>query len=277
MTTMHEVSGGGSLRLHVREWGNPAGIPILFIHGWSASHLAWRHQYESPLADEFRLVALDLRGHGMSEAPLEAGNYSDAQLWADDITAIIEALSLDRPVLVGWSYGGFVIGDHVRAYGTDSISGVNYVGGAVKFYEAVLSTLYGPGFLGHVEGATQADLPTNIEAMRRFVRAMVAGPMTDEDFECTLAYNMVIPPEVRGALLAREVDHDDVLQQMQVPVLVSHGKLDQHVMPAMAEHILQLCPTAQASWYETGAHMPFLEATTRFNAELAEFVRGTRR
>jgi pimeloyl-ACP methyl ester carboxylesterase len=42
-------------------------------------------QYESALRDEFRLVAYDLRGHGMSEAPLAAEHYADGQLWADDL------------------------------------------------------------------------------------------------------------------------------------------------------------------------------------------------
>ena len=88
-TRVHAVRGGG-LRLHVREWGKPDGPPILFIHGWSQNHLCWAKQYESSLADEFRLVAYDLRGHGMSEAPLEPEHYTDGELWADDVAAIID-------------------------------------------------------------------------------------------------------------------------------------------------------------------------------------------
>jgi pimeloyl-ACP methyl ester carboxylesterase len=107
--TIHTVQGGGGLRLHVREWGKADGPPILFIHGLSQSHLCWAKQYQSSLAEEFRLVAYDLRGHGMSEAPLEPEHYSDGALWADDVAAIIDQLRLDRPVVVGWSYGGFVI------------------------------------------------------------------------------------------------------------------------------------------------------------------------
>ena len=67
---VHTVTGGAGLRLHVREWGKEDAPSILFIHGWSQNHLCWKNQYESMLAEDFRLVALDLRGHGMSEAPI---------------------------------------------------------------------------------------------------------------------------------------------------------------------------------------------------------------
>ncbi len=67
---IHSIQGGGGVRLHVREWGNASGPSILFVHGWSQNHLCWSKQYQSELATSYRLVALDLRGHGMSEAPL---------------------------------------------------------------------------------------------------------------------------------------------------------------------------------------------------------------
>ena len=112
--TVYTVRGGGGLRLHVREWGRPDGPPILFIHGISESHLCWARQYQSKLAKEFRLVAYDLRGHGMSQAP-RAGALHRHKLWADDVAAIIQQLGLERPVLVGWSYGGYIICDYLRA------------------------------------------------------------------------------------------------------------------------------------------------------------------
>jgi non-heme chloroperoxidase len=272
-TNIHAVQGGGGLRLHVREWGRADGPPILLIHGISQSHLCWAKQYHSTLADEFRLVAYDLRGHGMSEAPLEPEHYADGQLWADDLAAIIEQLRLDRPVLVGWSYGGFVICDYLRVHGQDRIGAVDFAGGAVKLGQAAFGTLIGPGFLDHFADATADDLPTNIRAMRGLVKAFPAKPFAPDDAETLLAASMTVPARIRANLGAREIDGDDVLRTLKVPLLVSHGRADTLALPAMAEHVLATCPAAEASWYDGVGHTPFLEEPERFNRELADLTR----
>ena len=273
---VHAVRGGGALRLHVREWGNADGPPILFIHGWSQNHLCWARQYDSALAGEFRLVAYDLRGHGMSEAPLEREHYTDGKLWADDLAAIIDQLRLDRPVLVGWSYGAFVICDFVRTNGQDQIAAIDFVEGAVKPGEAALGTLIGPGFLDNFVGATAGDLPANIGAMRSFVRACIVKPVPDDDLETAVCWNVVVPAAIRANLAAREIDCDGVLGALQVPLLVTQGRADSVVLPAMAEHVLATCPTAKASWYEGVGHVPHLEEPERFNHELVELTRNAR-
>jgi non-heme chloroperoxidase len=270
---VHTVAGGDGLRLHVREWGNPDAPPILLIHGWSQNHLCWMKQYESTLADDFRLVAYDLRGHGMSEAPLEPAHYTDGKRWADDVAAIIDQLHLDRPVLVGWSYGSFIICDYLRRHGQDRIAAINFVEGAVTTNEAAFGTLIGPGLLDHFAGATADDLPTNIWAMRAFVKACVVKPLPVDDLELALCWNIVVPARIRASLFAREIDCDDVLQSLEVPLLVTQGQADIVVLPATAEHILAACPTAEVSWYEGVGHVPHLEEPYRFNRELAELTR----
>jgi non-heme chloroperoxidase len=52
------------LTISAQEWGNPTGPEILFIHGFSQSHLSWMRQVDSDLAKEFRIITYDLRGHG---------------------------------------------------------------------------------------------------------------------------------------------------------------------------------------------------------------------
>src|SRR5690242_12069736 len=190
---IHTVTGGGGVRLHVREWGDPAGAPILFLHGWSQNHLCWAGQYESPLAEEFRLVACDLRGHGMSEAPLDPAQYTNNALWAADVAAIVDQLGLDRPVLVGWSYGAFLICDYVRAHGQAGIAAIDFAEPAVKLGPAAFGTLIGPGFLDHFGALTDDDLPTNIRGARAFLRACAAGPLPPEAFETALCWTMAVP------------------------------------------------------------------------------------
>ncbi|HWC40436.1 MAG TPA: alpha/beta hydrolase [Actinomycetota bacterium] len=273
---IHTVRGGGGLRLHVREWGRPDGPPLLLIHGWSQSHLCWARQYESALAEEFRLVAYDLRGHGMSEAPPGPEHYTDGRLWADDLAAVIGELGLDRPVLVGWSYGGFVICDYLRAHGQDRIGAIDFVAAATSLGEAAFGTLIGPGFLDHFADATADDLPTNIWGMRALVQAFPARPLPPDEVETLLCSSMTVPARIRASLAAREIDGDDVLRTLEVPLLVTQGRADTVVLPAMAEHILATCPVAEPSWYDGVGHTTFLEDPDRFNRELAALARRAR-
>ena len=265
-----EVRGGGGLRLHVREWGDSQGPPIMFVHGWSQSQLCWSRQTAGALAKDFRIVTFDLRGHGMSEKPVDAEHYLDARLWAEDLNAVIEQLGLNRPVLVAWSYGGFVVTDYLRAYGEERIAAVNLVGSSVLRTPSF--DHIGPGLLENAGDACGPDLPTSIAAIGRFLRACTAQPLSADDWSTALCWNMVVPAEVRGALLAREIDADDILSRLSMPVLVTHGRADAIVLPSMAEHVLEVCETARASWYDGIGHMPFLEDSARFDRELREFA-----
>src|SRR5678816_3696471 len=121
----HIISGGGGCQLHLVETGNPEGQPILFIHGFSQSSLAWSRQLDSDLAKDYRLIAMDMRGHGISEKPRTG--YDDSRLWADDVAVTIRELDLERPVISGWSYGPLVILDYVRHFGEEAIGGIHFV------------------------------------------------------------------------------------------------------------------------------------------------------
>ena len=74
---IHKVVGGAGTRLHLVETGNSKGRPILFLHGFSQCGLAWSRQLNSDLAEDYRLVAMDLRGHGLSDKPRDG--YADSK------------------------------------------------------------------------------------------------------------------------------------------------------------------------------------------------------
>ena len=100
----HAIRSADGVEIAAYEIGNPDGVPILFIHGYAQSAISWsRQMYDRALAEEFRLVAIDLRGHCMSSKPEGREHYHDGRRWADDVKAVMDSLSLRRPVLVGWS------------------------------------------------------------------------------------------------------------------------------------------------------------------------------
>jgi len=267
----YDIRGGGGLTLRVNEWGDRNGPPILFVHGWSQCDMCWDAQVRSPLAERFRMVTFDCRGHGMSGKPLDAGCYTDERLWADDLAAVIEQTGLERPVLVAWSYGGFIVADYIRAHGDGGIAGIDLVGAGVILRPPSFDHI-GPDFLDNALDASAPDLRTNVGAIQCFLRACSARPLADDLWNAALCWNMAVPAEIRGALIAREIDGTASYSGVSVPILVTHGREDMIILPSMAEHVLDHCRTSVASWYDGVGHMPFIENTERFNLELAAFA-----
>jgi non-heme chloroperoxidase len=263
----HMVASADGTRLHVREWGRRDGQDIVFVHGWSQCDLCWAQQVRGTLAERFHLITFDLRGHGRSDAPAEAARYTSDRVWADDLAAVLEAVSARRPVLVAWSYGAFVVADHLRAHGEDGIGAIALVGASLRLtppYDGI-----GPGMLENVADMCGEDLLANIAATRRFLAALSRRSRTPAETETALAWNMIVPTRVREALRAREIDVADVFAATMVPMLVTHGREDAIVLPVMAQELLERCPSATVSWYDGVGHAPFWEAPDRFDLELA--------
>lgn len=268
----HKVPGGGSVQLHVIETGNRRGRPILFIHGFSQCSLAWSRQLNSDLSADFRLVAMDSRGHGRSDKPRDG--YADSRLWAEDVNAVIQTLRLDHPILCGWSYGSLAILDYIRHYGEDGISGVNFVAAITKLgSEAALSVLT-PEFLSLVPGFFATNLEESVLALEGLLRMCFVREPSAADLYLMLGYNLSVPPYVRQALLSRAFDNDDVLAKMRKPVLITHGADDRIVKPvAVEQHKIGL-PRAEIHLMANAGHAPFWDDAASFNQRLRSFAEG---
>jgi pimeloyl-ACP methyl ester carboxylesterase len=95
--------GGGALRMHTLDWGG-SGPPLLLLHGLSSNARIW--DFVAPiLTQHFRVIAADQRGHGLTDVPRDA--YSFAEV-TGDITALLDHLAIDPPIVVGHSWGGGV-------------------------------------------------------------------------------------------------------------------------------------------------------------------------
>lgn len=263
------VTGGDNTKIHVIDCGNRSRQPIVFIHGISQSSLCWEKQFHS-LSKEFRLVALDLRGHGKSEKP--RCGYDNTSNWAEDIHSVITELRLETPVLVAWSYGGLVACDYLRLYGDAAISGINFVSAETTLgtkWEDMYST---PQRNVINDGFICESAEANIDAVQKFVRLSFFHRLSVGEFYFIYGYNMVVPPYVRKAMLSRVVANWDILPRISRPVLVTHGLRDNVIHPLQSEIIASTIQGAQLSLYEDTGHTPFWENPSRFNGELRDFV-----
>ena len=265
----HKITGGGGIQLHLVEMGNSQGHPIVFLHGFSQCSLAWKRQMSSDLADDYRLVAMDLRGHGLSDKPREG--YSDSRLWADDVNAVIQALRLDHPILCGWSYGVLVILDYIRHYGEDGISGIHFVGGVTKLGSEEAMSVLTPEFVSLVPGFFATGVEESVRSLESLLRICFAQEPSIEDLYLMLGYNMSVPPYVRQALLSRSLDNDDLLPRVHKPVLITHGAQDAVVKPTAVDQHKAGLAHAQIQMMANAGHAPFWDDPAAFNKRLREF------
>jgi pimeloyl-ACP methyl ester carboxylesterase len=265
----HTIAGGGGGRLHLVEAGNPEGQAILFIHGLSQCSLSWSRQLGSDLARSYRLVAMDMRGHGSSDRPREG--YDDSRLWAEDVDSAMRALDLDRPVLCGWSYGPLVMLDYIRHHGEERIGGIHLVGAVTKLGSEAASSVLTPEFLGLVPGLLSSDVDDSVRSLEGLLRLCFARGPAPADLCTMLGYSVSVPPFVRRALLSRVLDNDDILPTVRKPVLITHGAQDAIVRTEVVEQHRSALAHAQVHVMPGAGHAPFWDAAASFNRRLAAF------
>lgn len=272
--TFTTVDGGNGVPLSVVQTGNPESTDILFIHGFSQSYLSFQKQMKSDLAKDFHLTLFDLRGHGASGKPTDPTAYQSTQLWADDINAIIQERGLDKPVLVGWSWAGFIIMNYVRHYGVDDISGLNLVGANTSLQGPVPPPAPEPGQdMGWFGDMMSEDIATNLRGTTAFIDMVTAAPLPADVRHTNIIFNMMTPHYVRRAMMGYPQDNGDLADALTVPILITHGTKDPIIDHDGAMATLDAMPDGTASSYEGIGHAPFMEDAARFNSELAAFVR----
>lgn len=261
-------SADGTL-LSAEAQGDPAAPEILFIHGLRQSRLSWDKQFADPALASLRLVRFDLRGHGDSDKPAGLGAYSDADRWADDVAAVIAAAKLRRPILVGWSLGGYVAGAFIRKHGGSGVAGVNLVDAVTK----LSPDLFPPLTADFARTSTSHNLAERVAATADFLSACFHRPPTDGDLRRMLVVNGMPPRAVyEGFLQTTTTDLEPVFTAYDGPVLLTHGAHDRLVRRAMSERIQALRPGRRLSVFADSGHSPFYEEPVRFGVELAAFV-----
>lgn len=257
------VASSDGVPINVVEAGVRGKPAIVLIHGFSQSYMAWLPQLTDPeLTARYHLIALDLRGHGASGKPWRSQDYASYRLWAGDVQAAIRATGAVRPILVGWSFGGYAAMDYVRARGVKDIAGVMFVGS----HGGLL-----PRPAANPPQITN-DLQFQLKAADDFMALMSAAPQTPEAIARGEAAFVMLPPYARRAFAGRNLDNRDIADRLAVPVRFVVGEKDPTVS---AEGLAKLAATlprgAQSTIMPGVGHSPFAERTSDFNGLLAAF------
>ncbi len=101
--------------LHLLEWGPASAPPLLLVHGFLDSAWSWQPAVQAGLAERFRVLAPELRGHGLSDR-VGPGGYYHFYDYVADVAALVEALELEPMALVGHSMGGSVASYYAGAF-----------------------------------------------------------------------------------------------------------------------------------------------------------------
>ncbi|WP_338768667.1 alpha/beta hydrolase [Nocardia vulneris] len=252
----------------------PAGArPLLLLHGWSANLLCWGRAADE-LATRYRVIAVDLRGHGYSDAP--AAGYDDPKNWAADIAAVLAAEHIDAgAILLGWSYGGIVLSDYLTAYGTGALAGAIFTGSTANLGRGVPGAAVGSALQAAMPGVFEESAGRAVKAFGAFGNANT-GPGADKgaDAQRLFGASLATAPAVRKALFYRNVDNTETLRALDIPVLVLHGTADPVVPIENGRYIADTVPDARTSYWEGAQHGLFIEDRARFVAEVSAFVDG---
>ena len=265
---------------------------LVFAHGYALSHRIWHFQRRE-LADTFRIVTYDQRGHGASERAV-SGDYS-VQALGRDLSAVIEAtLQGDGPVLVvGHSMGGMTLLSYVEQY-PESL--VDRLAGAVLMSTSGSDVVTGGAVtvgLAAVNGLSTRVARRAFSALgrRRGDDELAHGASNDLSYLMTKVIGLSsaaspahvafteqllldTPTPVKAALgpMFTSLDLRATAPMLKIPTLVMVGEHDRLTPPAQAERLAGLLPDAELVVLPGIGHMTPLEAHAEVNAHIRAFA-----
>ena len=277
ISRMPTVTTADGVEIFYKDWGS--GQPIVFSHGWPLSADDWDNQLLFFLAQGYRVIAHDRRGHGRST---QVADGHDMDHYADDLAAVVEHLGLHDAIHIGHSTGG---GEVVRYLARH---------GEARAAKAALLSAVPPLMVqtdANPEGLPKSvfdDLQAQLAANRsEFYRALPTGPFYGfnrpgvESSEAIIAnwwrQGMMGGAKAHydGIVAFSQTDFTEDLKKITIPTLVIHSEDDQ-IVPYVAAgpKSAELLQNGTLKTYEDFPHgLPTTHADV-INADLLEFIRS---
>ncbi len=283
------------IRLHAEVFGPEDGYPIVLSHGITCAIRVWAYQI-ADLANDYRVIAFDHRGHGRSAVPARRSAYSLDHL-AGDLDAVLEATLApgERAVIAGHSMGGIAIAswadrhpDRV-AQRADAVALINTTTGDLLRNVQLLSVpppladvrVRAAGTLLKTFGAAPllraVDRPS-----RRFVSTIAVGLDADPAV-AEFIYELFTstPPAGRGGWARTLVDslgpEHIGLKNLTVPTLVIGSAKDRLLPMVSSRHIARMAPSLASFVELSGGHCAIVERPDEVNKQLRLLIESASR
>ena len=258
--------------MHYYDGGS--GPPIVFVHGFAFGALeTWEHQI-GPFSESHRVIAPDLFWFGGSQ-PNNAMDSAAAQ--AEALSELLRHLHLDKAIIVGVSFGGFVAIrwalDHPEQI--ERLVLVDAAGLAPTSEEvARIGQTFGK------QKIVDLLIPKSVSDLQNFMSKIFFRPRFVPDFVAKqiLEQELWHNREAKERICARMEGGDFVLPSalrlITARTLLIWGRDDPLIVSSMAERMLRAIPGAKLVFMNESKHSPMLEQPKRFNRELASFITG---
>jgi len=270
------------VRLHYRDQGDPAGEPIVLVHGFGASLYDWQ-DWETRLAGHYRVISLDLPGHGLTSAP------KHYQAHMDDLTGAVDALTtklgVRRFVLVGNSMGGGVAWNYALQH-ADRLDGL-------VLEDSVPPPNPNPPPRRGKSNVIIFNLMQS-QALRGVLTHIDLSPLIRQGLESALVDTSLVTPalvqrysdfsrapghrvlllNLQGGARADPAAVNTALGQLKVPTLVMHGEADKLIAVAEGRRTAAAIPGATLIIYPGVGHVPMEQIPDQSAADLDGWIRA---
>jgi 3-oxoadipate enol-lactonase len=244
-----------------------SGTPVVFIHGYPLSRRMWDPQVQA-LKAQARCIAIDLRGHGESQAPLW---FATVDIYADEVAGLLDHLGIERAVICGFSMGGYVAFAFLRKYPRRALGLIladtrpqsdTPEGKQARFNAAQTAHTQGqkaiadamlPRLLSEKTVSERSDL---VRAVREM---MESNPVTG------MAADLMA--------MAERPDSLELLPSVNVPTLIIVGEEDGLTPPADAQLMADKIASSKLETIPGAAHLSNLERPEAFNGAVSEFLK----
>lgn len=259
-----EIDG---LKIRYRDEGPRGASAIIMVHGFASSLETW-DSLAAELSNDYRVIRLDLPGHGLT-GPDPESRYTNEET-VEFLGKFVTALDIKKPLLIGNSSGGLVSW-RLAAKSPEAVSGL---------------VLIAPGGFS-INGVTET--PVEVPMMVKFylTKAPMAGvkqatgalygdPEKLSEARINSVHDMMVWPGNGDAFVARAAsftlpDPTEDLQGIEVPTLIIWGDKDVMVPAAHAEKFAAAMPKVTLKLYENAGHVPQEETPEQLASDVREF------